>query len=121
LGSLPEFRLNYEKSGGKLTPEHYFKAGPTSFTFESFLQKKITFADHSLVTDAVFSETQLISCRNVLIYFDRELQNKVFGLFRESLCRKGFLGLGSQETMEFSQHAKHFDSLVKKSRIYQKK
>lgn len=89
--------------------------------FSDLLKKHITFSDHSLVTDAVFAETQFISCRNVLIYFDRELQNKVIGLFHESLCRKGFLGLGSNETIQFSQFAKHFDPILKKDRIFQKK
>ena len=66
------------------------------------LKEKVTFADHSLATDSVFSETQFISCRNVLIYFNKPLQDRAFGLFHESLCHRGFLGLGSKETVEFS-------------------
>ena len=62
-----------------------------------------------------------MSCRNVLIYFDRELQNRALGLFRDSLCRKGFLGLGSKESLAFSAHAGAFDNFVLKDRIYQKK
>ena len=84
------------------------------------MKKNVTFTDHSLVTDTVFSETQLISCRNVLIYFDRELQDSALALFLESLCRKGFLGLGSKETVQFSKHAKCFDPFVKEDRIFQK-
>ena len=73
------------------------------------------------MTDSVFSEMHLISCRNVLIYFDRELQDRAFGLFYDSLCRKGFLGLGSKESIQFSQHEKYFDPFVKVDRIFQKK
>ena len=119
--AIPKFIQNYQESGGKLSPSDYYTVSFNSVTFNSALKKNITFTDHSLVTDAVFSETQLISCRNVLIYFDRDLQDRVFGLFHESLCRKGFLGLGLQETIQFSQHAKFFDPFVKKDRIFQKR
>jgi chemotaxis protein methyltransferase CheR len=60
------------------------------------------FADHSLATDSVFAETQLVSCRNVLIYFNRALQDRALGLFHESLCHRGFLGLGAKESIDFS-------------------
>ena len=63
------------------------------------------FSDHSLATDSVFAEVQLVSCRNVLIYFNRELQDRAIGLFRDALCRKGFLGIGAKESLRFSSHA----------------
>lgn len=121
LEAIQNFTQNYQNSGGKRSALDYTTTTFNSAKLNSDLKKNITFADHSLVTDAVFSEMQLISCRNVLIYFDRELQDRAFGLFYESLCRKGFLGLGAQETLQFSQHAKHFDPFVKKDRIFQKK
>ena len=121
LEEIQRSAQNYLKSGGKRLLSDYYTVASDSVTFHRALKKNITFSDHSLVTDAVFSETHLISCRNVLIYFDRELQDKVFGLFHESLCRRGFLGLGSKETIQFSQHAKYFDPFAKKDRIYQKK
>jgi chemotaxis protein methyltransferase CheR len=121
LDAIQQFTQNYQESGGNRSLSDYYTAGIDSVTFNSSLKKNITFTDHSLVTDSVFSETHLISCRNVLIYFNRELQDRVFGLFYESLCRKGFLGLGRQETIQFSQHAKYFDSFVKKDRIFQKR
>ena len=121
LAALPKFIENYKLAGGKRLAADYYTAGTDLVKFNSSLTKNVTFADHSLVTDAVFSETHLISCRNVLIYFDRELQCKAFGLFHESLCRKGFLGLGAQETIQFSQYAKYFDPFEKKDRIFQKK
>jgi len=121
LERAQKFTLNYQKSGGKRSLSDYYTAAFDSVKFKGDLKRNVTFANHSLVTDAVFSETQFISCRNVLIYFDRELQDRVFGLFLESLCRKGFLGLGSKETIQLSQHAKHFDTFQKVDRIFQKK
>jgi len=121
LDAIQQSTQNYQKSGGKRLLSDYYTSAFDLVTFNSALKKYITFTDHSLVTDTVFSETHLISCRNVLIYFDRELQDRVFGLFYESLCRKGFLGLGLQETIQFSQHAKYFDPFVKTDRIYQKR
>lgn len=121
LKEIQEFTRNYQKSGGKSSFSDYYTVAFNSAKFNSVLKKNVTFANHSLVTDAVFSETHLISCRNVLIYFDRELQDRVFGLFQESLCRRCFLGLGSKETIQFSQHAKYFDPFVKNDRIFQKK
>ena len=121
LKEIQKFTQNYQKSGGKRSLSDYYTAAFDSVKFNSALKKNITFSDHSLATDEVFSETQFISCRNVLIYFDRELQDRAFGLFHESLCTKGFLGLGSKETLQFSRHAKYFDPFVKKDRIFQKK
>ena len=121
LEDVQKFTRNYQKSGGNGSLSDYYTADSDSVKFNSALKKNVTFGNHSLVTDAVFSETHLISCRNVLIYFDRELQDRTFGLFHESLCRKGFLGLGSKETIQFSQHAKYFDPFVKVDRIFQKK
>ncbi len=112
---------NYSQSGGRGALSDYYTTTLGSAQFDEALKRNVTFTDHSLVTDAVFSETHLISCRNVLIYFDRELQDRVFGLFLESLCRKCFLGLGSKETLQFSKHAEHFDPFVKRDRIFRKK
>jgi chemotaxis protein methyltransferase CheR len=80
----------------------------------------VTFADHSLATDSVFAETHFISCRNVMIYFNRRLQDRVLGLFHESLCHRGFLGLGSKESIDFSSHAQRFDVLSRRERLYRK-
>ena len=82
----------------------------------------IVFSDHSLATDSVFAEVQLVSCRNVLIYFDRELQDRALGLFRDALCRRGFLGLGAKESLRFSAHARRVRrSWCRDERIYQKR
>jgi chemotaxis protein methyltransferase CheR len=68
----------------------------------------------------VFSETHFVSCRNVLIYFNRTLQDRVFGLFHESLCHRGFLGLGSKESIDFSSYAGRFEPLARRERVYRK-
>jgi chemotaxis protein methyltransferase CheR len=78
------------------------------------------FSDHSLATDSAFAEVQLVSCRNVLIYFDGTLQDRALGVLAESLCRRGFLGLGSKESMRFSAHAPAFRELVAEERLYQR-
>ncbi len=115
-----KFIDNYELSGGNKKFSDYYTTDLNSVKFNKDLRKKIIFLNHSLVTDSVFSETHLISCRNVLIYFNRELQNKTIGLFHESLYRRGFLGLGSKETIQFTQYEKYFKSVIKNERIYQK-
>ena len=89
--------------------------------FDKSLREHMVFSDHSLATDSVFAEMHLVSCRNVLIYFDRELQNRALGLFREALCHRGFLGLGSKESLRFSAHAEAFEDFVLEDRIYRKR
>ena len=88
--------------------------------FDRALKKRIVFSDHSLATDSAFAEVQLVSCRNVLIYFERGLQERALGVLRESLCRKGFLGLGLKETLRFTRHTTGFVELVPEARIFQK-
>ena len=82
--------------------------------------ENVTFADHSLSTDSVFSETHFVSCRNVLIYFNRRLQDRVLGLFHDSLCHRGFLGLGSKESIDFSSYAERFEPLARRERVFRK-
>jgi chemotaxis protein methyltransferase CheR len=84
------------------------------------LRNRITFADHSLATDTTFSEVHFISCRNVLIYFNRELQDRALGIFQEALVRRGFLGLGSKESLRFSAQATAFDDYRPEEKIYRK-
>ena len=121
LKKIEKFTQSYQKSGGKRFLSDYYTAGFASVKIDSALKKNVVFANHSLVTDASFSETHLISCRNVLIYFGSELKDRARGLFKESLCSKGFLGLGDSETIQNTQHQKYFDPFVKKDRIFQKK
>jgi chemotaxis protein methyltransferase CheR len=100
---------NYQKAGGKRAFSDYYTAAYGGALFERFLVENVTFADHSLATDSVFSEVHLVSCRNVLIYFNRALQDRALGLFRDALVRRGFLGLGNRETLSFNAHAGAFE------------
>jgi chemotaxis protein methyltransferase CheR len=89
--------------------------------FNKSLKDHIVFSDHSLATDSVFAEVQLVSCRNVLIYFNRALQDRAIGLFRDALCRQGFLGIGAKESLRFSSQAGAFLDFVPGERIFQKR
>ena len=120
LSAIKGHTANYQKAGGKRAFSDYYTAAYDAAIFDKSLTANITFADHSLATDSVFSETQLVLCRNVLIYFNKSLQDRALGLFRESLSHRGVLALGSKESIDFSAHAKSFDALVKPERIYRK-
>ena len=120
LGSIQGHTANYQQAGGKQAFSEYYTAAYDSAIFDKSLSENITFADHSLATDSVFSETQMVLCRNVLIYFNKKLQNRALGLFHASLSHRGFLGLGSKESLEFSAYAKRFEPLDKAERIFRK-
>jgi chemotaxis protein methyltransferase CheR len=117
---MPQYSDNYMKSGGKGMLADYYTAAYGAALFDRSLSENISFADHSLATDSVFSEMQLVSCRNVMIYFNSKLQNRALGLFHESLCHRGFLWLGSKESVEFSAYADRFEPVVKAGRMYRK-
>lgn len=117
---IPLFTRNHRESGGKSSLSDYYNAAYGAVIFDKTLRARTVFSDHSLVSDSVFAETQLISCRNVLIYFNRALQDRAIGLFREALVRKGFLGLGARESLRFSAHAAAFSEFSREQRIYQK-
>jgi len=121
LDRIKLFTENHRLSGGKGSLSDYYNAAYGAASFDKGLRKNVVFSDHSLATDAVFAETQMVSCRNVLIYFDRALQDRAIALFRESLTRKGFLGLGSKETLRFSSSAEAFSDFVPDERLYQKR
>lgn len=120
LDRLPTFTANHQQSGGKSSLSDYYTAAYGRAVFDRSLRERTVFSDHSLASDSVFAEVQLVSCRNVLIYFDRALQDRAVGLFRDSLVRRGFLGLGSKESLRFSSHADAFAEHVRGARIYQK-
>lgn len=120
LDRIKRFTENHQKTGARLSLSEYYTADYGRAAFDKSLRERVVFSDHSLVTDAVFAEMHLISCRNVLIYFDRKLQDRAIGLFKDSLARKGFLGLGSKESLRFSQHAGEFGDFVREDKIYQR-
>ena len=115
------FTENHRKAGGKSSLSDYYTAAYGRAVFDKSLRRRMVFSDHSLVSDAVFGEMHLISCRNVMIYFNRELQARAVGLFSESLVRRGFLGLGSKESLRFSKHEAEFEEFNRDERIYQKR
>ncbi len=121
LERIASFTENHRRAGARSSLSDYYTAAYQRAAFDKTLKKHIVFSDHSLATDSVFAEMQLVSCRNVLIYFDKALQDRALGLFDESLCRKGFLGIGSKESLRFSSHVGAFDELVPRERIYQKR
>jgi chemotaxis protein methyltransferase CheR len=114
------YTSNYQLAGGRSAFSDYYTAAYNAALFDRTLCENVTFADHSLATDAVFAETQFISCRNVMIYFKKKLQERALGLFHNSLCHRGFLGLGSKESIDFSSYVRHFEPVVKRERIFRK-
>jgi chemotaxis protein methyltransferase CheR len=120
LARLPQFTENHRASGGRSSLSDYYTTGYGAAIFDKSLRARTVFAEHSLASDAVFSEMHLISCRNVLIYFDNALQERAVGLFSESLARGGFLGLGPNESLRFSQHRDAFARFCEQQRIYRR-
>jgi chemotaxis protein methyltransferase CheR len=121
LSRIQLFTENHQRSGGKSSLSDYYSAAYGAASFDKTLRNRIVFSDHSLVTDEVFAEVQFISCRNVLIYFDRAFQDRALGLFKDSLIRKGFLGLGARESIKFSSQAEYYTEFSRDERIYQRR
>jgi chemotaxis protein methyltransferase CheR len=121
LERIAGFTESHRRSGARSSLSDYYTAAYDRAVFDKSLKKHIVFTDHSLATDSVFAEVQLVSCRNVLIYFNRELQDRAIGLFHEALCRRGFLGIGSKESLRFSSYADAFTELVREDRLFQKR
>ena len=117
---LQAFTESHHLSGSKCSLSEHYTAAYGRAAFDRTLRKTVVFSDHSLATDSVFAEVQLVSCRNVLIYFDRSLQDRALGLMKDSLCRRGFLGLGSKESLLFSQHAGAFRDFIPSERWFQR-
>lgn len=120
LSKVKEYSENFIKTDSKSSLSEYYTAMYQAATIHNSLKKNILFSQHSLVTDQVFNEFQMVSCRNVLIYFDTSLQEKVIDLFYNSLCHLGFLCLGSKESLINYNNAAKFKVVNKKHNIYQK-
>jgi chemotaxis protein methyltransferase CheR len=121
LDRMAQFSASYREAGGKGSLADHYTAAYDAARFDPSLQAGVVFADHSLTTDGVFAEVQLVTCRNVLIYFDQPLQQRALGLFRDALCPLGFLGLGSRETLGVSSPAEGFSTIDRDQRIYQRR
>jgi len=120
LDRIALFSRNYVAAGGRGSLSDHYTSAYGGAAFARRLKQQMVFADHSLATDSVFSEVHLVSCRNVLIYFNRRLQGRAVGLFRDALVRGGFLGIGSRETLQFTEHAAAFEPVAGEQRIYRR-
>jgi chemotaxis protein methyltransferase CheR len=120
LNRMQEYTENYIRAGGKRSFSEYYTALYDGAIFSPSLTRNVVFSQHNLVTDRSFSEFNIIFCRNVLIYFDRTLQNQVHALFYESLVTFGVLALGSKESLRFSDYESCYEQLDPREKLYRK-
>jgi chemotaxis protein methyltransferase CheR len=120
LERVAGFTRNYQQAGGTRSLVDYYTAAYGGVVFRRELRKRVAFSDHSLATDHVFAEVQFVSCRNVLIYFDRDLQNRAIGLFADALVARGFLGLGTRESLRVTKYVNAFEEYAAPERIYRR-
>nr|MCU0951805.1 protein-glutamate O-methyltransferase CheR [Burkholderiaceae bacterium] len=120
LDRIAEFSRNYLAAGGRGSLNDYLAIGYGNACVARALAAPVVFADHSLASDGVFADMQLVSCRNVLIYFERALQDRALGLFADSLVQGGFLGLGARETLRWSAHAAAFAEFLPAERLWRR-
>jgi len=118
--NFKDYTRNYYDCGGKEALNNYFVSDDRHSMIQSELKQNVLFTNHNLVADSVFKECQLILCRNVLIYFNNELQNKALELFYESLPVHGFLAIGKKESLRFSSIYDNFKEIDREEKIYQK-
>lgn len=120
LERMQEYTANYISSGGAKAFSDYYRTTGDIVQFSRELLDPIVFAQHNLVTDADFNEFHLIVCRNVMIYFDRSLQDKVTDLLHRSLVRFGILALGQKESLRFSRRSGDFEEIDAREKIYRR-
>jgi chemotaxis protein methyltransferase CheR len=117
---MQEYTQNYIRAGGTRSFSDYYVAKYDAAIFSSSLTRNVVFSQHNLVTDRSFAEFNVILCRNVMIYFDRKLQDRVHSLFYESLVQLGFLGLGSKESLKFSKYESCYEEVDARDKIYRR-
>lgn len=120
LHYMKQYTQNYQLAGGQRDFSDYYTAHYDHAMLHQDLRKHILFSQHNLVTDQVFNEFQLILCRNVLIYFNKELQDRVLTLFYHSLGKLGYLALGAKESLLFTEVRNHFEAIDQQYRIFRK-
>lgn len=120
LSDMKGYTQNYLEAGGKAEFSEYYTAQHNAALFDRELSRNVVYSPHNLAADGSFNEFQLIVCRNVIMYFNQQLQNKVVRLFHDSLCPFGYLGLGSKESLLFSGLKDSFQEVSGRDRIYRK-
>ena len=120
LERLRQATKNYQQSGGTESFSDYYHARYDAATMDGALRQRITFSNHNLASDNAFGDMHLVFCRNVLIYFNRELQNRALRLFTESLVHGGFLCLGSKEDLQFTEVSADYAKVDDRARIYKR-
>jgi chemotaxis protein methyltransferase CheR len=120
LEKMQEYTQNYLRAGGTEAFSEYYVAAYDGAQFQRSLVDNVVFAQHNLVSDRSFNEFNVIVCRNVMIYFDKTLQNRVHGLFYESLAHLGVLALGHKESIHFSPYEERYEELDPAEKVYRK-
>jgi chemotaxis protein methyltransferase CheR len=120
LAKMQDYTRNYISAGGKRSFSDYYTSAYDGAAFDRSLMRNVVFAQHNLAMDRSFNEFHVIICRNVMIYFERSLQERVFELFDESLARLGILALGHKESLHTSARANRYEELDPLERIYRK-
>ena len=120
IDKMREYTANYIDAGGSRSFSEYYTAAGDRVVFHSSLVENVVFAQHNLVTDRSFNEFQVVLCRNVMIYFDRQLQASVHDLLYDSLVSLGVLGLGNRESLNFTAHAADYERLDDHHQLYRK-
>jgi len=121
LARMREYTSNYLQAGGTRSFSEYYSANYDGALFDAKLRRNVLFAQHNLATDTSFSEFNLILCRNVLIYFDRQLKERVYKLFADSLGPLGILCLGRRESLRFTAVEVEYEEFDAKERIYRRR
>jgi chemotaxis protein methyltransferase CheR len=120
LSFMQEYTRNYQRAGGQHSFAEYYTADAEFAILRSSLRRNVVFAAHNLVGDNSFNEFHVIFCRNVMIYFNRALQERVHGLFYDSLLTFGYLGLGRSENIRFTRHEKRYEPISDSEKLYRK-
>ncbi|AFZ16359.1 CheR family methyltransferase [Allocoleopsis franciscana] len=120
MKAMQDYTQNYLQAGGKQSFSQYYTAAYEHAMFRSYLKENIIFSQHNLAIDGSFNEFNVILCRNVLIYFNQSLQERVHKLLYESMSRFGILGLGRQESLKFTPHEHQYEALDKREKLYRR-
>jgi chemotaxis protein methyltransferase CheR len=120
LSKMKKYTNNYIQAGGKQAFSAYYIANNNTVTLAPFLSEKVFFAQHNLVTDGSFNEFHVVICRNVLMYFNRRLQDQVHHLLYHSLCSQGILGLGKNDYLDVLDWITRYDRIDSAQRIFRK-